>query len=141
MPIFRKEAPRTVAGRIGREARLARLELRQGRFQRSMAVLAAGAAVVSGFETYMQHLRGAFRNRWMWTPIWLTPPMTAAAAAAVFSEKAARKVLPVVSAVTLIDGAIGFYHHVRGIQRMPGGFKVGQDNIVMGPPIFAPVLV
>ena len=131
----------SMLGWLEREMAAARTEIRQGRFQRSMAVLAAGAAVVSGFETYMQHLRGAFRNRWMWTPIWLTPPMTAAAAAAVFSEKAARKVLPVVSVVTLIDGAIGFYHHVRGIQRMPGGFKLGQYNIVMGPPIFAPLLV
>ena len=68
-------------GWLQREMAAARTEIRQGRFQRSMAVLAAGAAVVSGFETYMQHLRGAFRNRWMWTPIWLTPPMTAAAAA------------------------------------------------------------
>ncbi len=126
---------------LRREAQVARAEVRQGRFQRSMAVLAAGAAIVSGFETYMQHLRGAFRNRWMWTPIWLTPPMTAAAAAAIFSEKAARKVLPIVSLATLVDGAIGFFYHVRGVRRMPGGFKLGQYNIVMGPPIFAPLLM
>src|ERR671932_1136847 len=131
----------SMLGWLEREMAAARTEIRQGRFQRSMAVLAASAAVVSGFETYMQHLRGAFRNRWMWTPIWLTPPMTAAAAAAVVSEKAARKVLPVVSVVTLVDGAIGFFYHVRGIRRMPGGFKLGQYNIVMGPPIFAPLLV
>jgi hypothetical protein len=126
---------------LRREARLARAEIRAGRFQRSLAVLAAGAAIVSGFETYMQHLRGAFQNRWMWTPIWLTPPMVASAAAAVFSEKAARLVLPLVSVASIVDGVIGFFYHVRGIRRMPGGFKLGQYNIVMGPPIFAPLLV
>src|SRR5919199_6671709 len=131
----------SMLGWLEREMAAARVEIRQGRFQRSMALLAAGAAIVSGFETYMQHLRGAYRNWWMWTPIWLTPPMTVAAAAAIFSERIARKVLPLVSAATLVDGAIGFYHHVRGIQRMPGGFKLGQYNIVMGPPIFAPLLV
>lgn len=127
--------------RLTRELGLARAELRQGRFQRSMALLAAGSAIVSGWETYMQHLRGAYRNRWMWTPIWLTPPMVGAAGAAVVSEKAARTVLPIVSLASLVDGVIGFYHHIRGVQRMPGGFKLGQYNIVMGPPLFAPLLV
>jgi hypothetical protein len=126
---------------LAREAKLARKEIRQGRFQRSMAIIAAGSAVVSGYETYMQHLRGAFRNRLMWTPIWLTPPMAAAAGAAVVSERAARKLLPLISLATLADGVIGFVYHVRGIRRMPGGFKLGQYNIVMGPPIFAPLLV
>lgn len=139
--ILKKIGRRGLVQWLGQETHLARVELREGRFQRVMALLAAGSAIVSGWETYMQHQRGAFRNRWMWTPIWLTPPMVGAGVAAVFSKKAARRLLPLVSVVSLIDGLIGFGYHIRGIRRLPGGFKLGQYNIVMGPPIFAPLLV
>lgn len=121
--------------------RLARAEIRLGRYQRGMAIMAAFAAIVSGFEAYMQHLRGAFSHWLMWTPVALTPVVTVAAGAAVFSRRAARRVLPLVSLITLADGVIGFIFHIRGIQRMPGGIKLGQYNIVMGPPIFAPLLM
>ncbi len=123
------------------EARLARREIREGRFQRTMAVLAAFSAVVSGFEAYSQHLRGAFRHWLMWTPVALTPPVVVAAGAAIFSERAARGLLPVVSLASLADGVVGFVFHVRGIQKLPGGFRLGQYNVVIGPPIFAPLLV
>ncbi len=55
--------------RLVQEAALARREIRTGRFQRSMALMTAFAAVVSGFEAYTQHQRGAFAHRWMWTPV------------------------------------------------------------------------
>ncbi|MBX6343272.1 MAG: hypothetical protein IRY97_12495, partial [Thermomicrobiaceae bacterium] len=41
----------------------------------------------------------------------------------------------------LLDGVLGFALHVRGIRRLPGGFRLGQYNVVMGPPIFAPLLM
>ncbi len=122
------------------EAKLARREIRAGRFQRTMAVITGFSAIVSGFEAYIQHQRGAFAHWLMWTPVWLTPPTVIVAGAAVLSKRAARIFLPVVSLVSLADGLIGFVYHIRGVQRMPGGFKLGQYNIVMGPPIFAPLL-
>jgi hypothetical protein len=123
------------------EARLARRELREGRFQRSMALVAAFAAIVSGFEAYVQHLRGAFAHWLMWTPVALTPPMVLASAAALISKRAARVLLPVASLAALVDGVVGFFFHLRGIARMPGGLHVGQYNVVMGPPVFAPLLM
>ncbi len=127
--------------RVTDEARLARREIREGRFQRSMAVLAAFSAIVSGFEAYVQHTRGAFSNKLMWTPVALMPPMVLAAGVAFISERAARLLLPLASLASLIDGVVGFALHLRGIMRMPGGFRVGQYNVVMGPPIFAPLLM
>lgn len=121
--------------------RLARAEIRHGRFQRSMALVAAFSAIVSGFEAYVQHDRGAFEDRWMWTPVALVPPVVGAAAASVASERAARTVLPAVAAASLVDGVLGFGLHLRGIARMPGGFRLGQYNVVMGPPVFAPLLM
>lgn len=123
------------------DAELARREIREGRFQRSMALVTAFSAAVSGFEAYSQHRRGAFNDRWMWTPVWLAPPTVAAAGAALKSERVARRVLPAVSLVSLADGLLGFIYHLRGIKRLPGGFKAGQYNVVMGPPVFAPLLL
>lgn len=131
---------RGLVGEASRELALARREIRTGRFQRTMAIIAGGAAVVSGFEAYIQHQRGAFAHPLMWTPVWLTPPTTLAALAAVVSRTAARRVLPVLALASLADGVIGFGYHLRGIGRLPGGWKLGQYNIVMGPPIFAPLL-
>ncbi|HLZ68711.1 MAG TPA: hypothetical protein VKV26_02260 [Dehalococcoidia bacterium] len=123
------------------DAELARREIAHGRFQRSMALVTAFSAAVSGFEAYTQHQRGAFNDRWMWTPVWLAPPTVAAAGAALTSARAARRVLPAVSLVSLVDGLLGFVYHLRGIKRLPGGFRAGQYNIAMGPPVFAPLLL
>jgi hypothetical protein len=119
---------------------VSRVEIRQGRFQRSIAIIATISAVVSGFEAYVQHDRGAFRHRLMWTPIWLMPLAVLAGIASIFNQQVVRRWLPVVSVVSLIDGIVGFLYHLRGINRLPGGFGLGRYNIVMGPPVFAPLL-
>jgi len=126
--------------RIATEARLARKEIRQGRFERSMALVTGFAALVSGVEAYLQHQRGAFKDPFMWTPVALTPPTLLAAAAALVKPKAARGPLRLLSFAWLADGVIGTALHVRGIGRLAGGFKLGQYNIVIGPLIFAPLL-
>jgi hypothetical protein len=122
------------------DAELAEMEVREGRFQRSMAAIAAFSAIVSGFEAYVQHQRGAFNHWLMWTPVWLTPPAVIAAAVTIFSKNAGRMLLPIVSLVSLADGIVGFVYHLKGIKNLPGGYKLGQYNIVMGPPVFAPLL-
>jgi len=116
-------------------------QISHGRLQRGMAVLAAFAAAVSGFEAWTQHTRGAFANRWMWTPIVLTPPLVLAAGAGLVNRRAAETALPLTSLAMLADGVIGFALHLRGIQRMPGGYKLGTYNVTMGPPLFAPLLL
>ncbi len=44
------------------------------------------------------------------------------------------------SYITLADGAIGFCFHIRGVARKPGGWRMPVTNVVMGPPLFAPLL-
>ena len=126
--------------RIERELAVARQEIRAGRFQRTMSLLAAVSAVASGFEAYAQHERGAFRHWLMWTPVYLTPIATVAGVGGFFSKRVARLGLPAVAVASLLDGAIGFYYHLKGIRNLPGGFRLGQYNVVIGPPIFAPLL-
>jgi len=117
-----------------------RRQISEGRFQRGMALLAGYFAVFSGIEAYLEHRRGSFNQRWMWTPVLLTPPMAAAAVGATASQRVARAVLPFVSGVMLLDGLVGFLLHVRGIWRMPGHLRNRSFNVTSGPPLFAPLL-
>ncbi|HET9163403.1 MAG TPA: hypothetical protein VFN89_08180 [Solirubrobacterales bacterium] len=123
--------------RRGRRARLLH-ELRRGRVQRTLAAATALSALPLGAEIYFEHFRGSFGDKWMWTPVVLSPALTAAGVAAVRSERAARTALPLLSALYCLDGLIGVYTHVQGVRKRPGGFAEPLYNIVMGPPLLAP---
>lgn len=112
--------------------------IREGRLQRTLALATAASAPPLALEIYLEHYKGSFGDKWMWTPLWLTPPLTAAGVAGFFSERAAKTWLPAVSAVYALDGIIGTLTHLRGIQKRPGGFKELTYNLVMGPPPLAP---
>jgi len=112
--------------------------IRAGRVQKLLAATAAMSAPALGAEIYFEHYKGSFGDKWMWTPIWLTPPLTAAGVAGVFSERAAKTLLPAVSGLYFLDGLVGIVTHVRGIRAKPGGFREATYNLVMGPPLLAP---
>ncbi len=114
--------------------------IREGRFQRSLSLLTAGTSIVSGLEVAYEHYRGSYSRRVMYTPVILSFLLALAGIAGVFSRRAARTVLRLVSVVTLVDAGVGFYFHVRGINRKPGGWRLPMTNMIMGPPIFAPLL-
>ncbi len=95
---------------------------------------------MSGLEVSYEHYKGSYSRRVMYTPVALSVVLAAAGTSAFFSRRAARTVLPAISAITLADCGIGFYFHVRGIARKPGGWGLPITNIVMGPPLFAPLL-
>jgi predicted membrane channel-forming protein YqfA (hemolysin III family) len=114
------------------------MNVRRGRMQRTLSAATAAAALPLGAEIYFEHYRGSFGDKWMWTPIALTPPLAIAGVAGVFSERAARRWLPAVSALYVLDGLIGVVTHIRGVRRKPGGFNEPLYNIVMGPPLLAP---
>jgi hypothetical protein len=106
--------------------------------QKLLAASTALSAPPLAFEIYLEHYKGSFGDRWMWTPIWLTPPLTAAGVAGFVSPRAARTVLPLFGALYALDGLIGVYTHLRGVQRRPGGLQEAHYNLVMGPPLLAP---
>ena len=112
--------------------------LRAGRMQKTLGLAAAAAAPPLAFEIYLEHYKGSFGDKWMWTPIWLTPPLTAAGIGGVYSQRIAKTALPAVSALYFLDGLIGIVTHVRGIREKPGGFREPTYNLVMGPPLLAP---
>lgn len=117
-----------------------RRELNEGRFQKHLAAVAAVWTALSGFEAWYSHYKSRFRIWAQWTPVILTPFQFGACIGAIFSERVAKRLLPATSALALVDGAIGFGYHVRGVLRRPGGKKTWLYNILYGPPVFAPLL-
>jgi hypothetical protein len=114
--------------------------VRHGRFERSLAGLTGAGALITGVEIWLEHDRPSFANRMMWLPVAVTPFMAAAGLAGVFSHRAAKTVLPLVSSIVLVNSLQGQYLHLRGISQRPGGWKMARYNAEMGPPTFAPLL-
>ena len=122
----------------GRSLARLRRNLRHGRVQKTLSAITAAGALPLGAEIFFEHYRGSFGDPWMWTPVVLSPPLTAAGIAGVRSERAARTVLPAIGALYCLDGLIGTYTHLRGVRRKPGGLREPLYNILMGPPLLAP---
>lgn len=125
---------------VTREGLVVKQHIREGRFQRTLAIVAGMAAVLSGLEVTYEHYRSGFGQQVMYTPVILSPLLLVAGIAGALNRRAARTLLPIASLITLIDGAVGFYFHIRGIARKPGGWRLPVINIVMGPPLLAPIL-
>lgn len=115
-------------------------DVRTGRFERSMAATAALGALVTAAEIFTEHDSASFGNKMMWWPVAIVPTIAPAGIAAIFSNRAARTVLPLASALVVANGVQGTYLHWRGILAKPGGRSNLLYNIEMGPPMFAPLL-
>jgi hypothetical protein len=116
-------------------------DVEHGRFERSLSGLTAAAAAVTTAEIYFEHYRASFGNKWMWSPIIVTPPVIVAGAMGVFSRRWAKTVLPATALIYTANGLLGEYFHARGVARKPGGWKLASYNVPMGPPIAAPGLM
>jgi hypothetical protein len=109
-----------------------------GRVQKLLAATTALSSLALGAEIYFEHYKASFGDKWMWTPLLLTPPLTAVGVGGYANEKVARTALPFVSALYALDGLVGIVTHVQGVRKRPGGFKEAHYNLVMGPPLLAP---
>jgi hypothetical protein len=116
----------------------ARHDVATGRFERTLSALTATGAAITAGEIYFSHDGASFGNRMMWWPIAVVPTAIPAGIAGIFSERAARTVLPLASAAIVANGLQGTYLHWRGIRQRPGGFTL--YNVESGPPLFAPLL-
>jgi hypothetical protein len=114
--------------------------IQEGRFQRSLAFITAGSSIASTLEVTYEHYKGSYSNPVMYSPVILGAAITGASFWAVFSSGAGVVALRITSVAMLLDGVTGFIFHIRGIARKPGGWRIPIVNIVMGPPIFAPLL-
>ena len=135
-----RSADRNLPAPVSATVTAALEHLRNGCFQRSLCLIVATTSVASGLEVGYEHYKGSYSNPVMYTPVVLSGALAGVGLLGAFSRVAARTVLRWVSVATLADGIIGFFFHVRGVARKPGGWRLPVTNIVMGPPIFAPLL-
>jgi hypothetical protein len=115
--------------------------IQHGNFERSLSGLTAVAATVTTAEIFIEHYGASFGNKWMWSPIIVTPPVVVAGVMGVFSRKWAKTALPVTALIYTANGLLGEYFHARGVARKPGGWGLASYNVPMGPPIAAPGLM
>ena len=116
-------------------------DVQHGTFERSLSGLTAVAATITSAEIFFEHYGASFGNRWMWSPIIVTPPVVVAGIMGVFSRRWAKTALPITALVYSANGLLGEYFHARGVARKPGGWKLASYNVPMGPPIAAPGLM
>ncbi len=132
-----RRARPTVTTRVA----LAALAVHQGRLQRTLSALCAAGAATTALEIFFEHDRASFGNAMMWLPIALGPAAAGAGVAGALNARAARTVLPAVSALVVANGVQGFYLHARGVAQRPGGWREARYNLEMGPPVLAPLLM
>src|SRR4051812_34314071 len=87
--------------------------IRDGRFQRSLSLLTAASSLVSGLEVAYEHYKGSYSNPIMYSPVVLSGVLAVTGAGGVFSRAIACGAMRWTSAVTLLDGIIGFGFHIR----------------------------
>ncbi|HEV2457142.1 MAG TPA: hypothetical protein VGS80_02170 [Ktedonobacterales bacterium] len=148
MPMVRsltgRRAPRLlrlVARDAGHEGIVVEQHIREGRFQRSLALIAAFSALLGGLDVTYEHYRGSYSQRVMYGPVLISPLVVLRGVWGAFNRRVARSLLPLAAAALLADGVLGFVFHVRGVARKPGGWRIPVFNVVMGPPLFAPLLL
>jgi hypothetical protein len=113
-------------------------DVRTGRFERTLSALTAAGAAITAGEIYLEHDAASFGNKMMWWPIVVIPAAVPSGIASVYSRKAAKTVLPIVSCAIVANGLQGTSLHLRGVQQRPGGLT--RYNLESGPPVFAPLL-
>ena len=126
---------------ISREGLVVDQHIREGRFQRSLALIAGMSGLLGGLEVTYEHYQGSYGQRIMYSPVFLSPILFVAGVWGFFSRRVARTLLPISSVALLADGVLGFIFHIRGVARKPGGWRIPVFNVVMGPPLFAPLLL
>src|SRR4051794_28206832 len=116
-------------------------DVAHGRFERSLSALTAMSAAVTGAEVYLEHYRGSFGNKWMWSPVLLAPPLVVAGIGGAFSPRWGQNAPPGAAGAYAAKGLLREYFHARGVARQPGGGRWGSHTLRVGPPISAPGLM
>lgn len=115
--------------------------VQQRRFQRSLSLIAGMSGLLGGLDVTLEHYKGSYGQRVMYSPVLISSAVFASGVAGAVKPQLARTWLPATSWLLLGDGLLGFAFHVRGIHRKPGGWGLLVYNTVMGPPLFAPLLL
>jgi hypothetical protein len=72
-------------------------DMREGRFQKQMAVATVVSAFFTGFEAWYSHYKNNFRYKIQWTPVVIAPMLMLAGIGAVKNRRVAHAWLPAFS--------------------------------------------
>ena len=100
---------RLLPTRASRNLISAEQDIREGKFQRQVAIVAGVSSLLSGFEAYYSHYKNNFRYKIQWSPVVIAPLLAASAFGSVAKPRLATTALPALSAVAGADAAVGFY--------------------------------
>ncbi len=139
-PAVQDSAGKSLPAELIRGVKAADQRVREGQFQTWLSLLAGLSAALSGLEVAYEHWRGSYSRRVMYTPVISSAVLAGVGVLGFRKRSVARRPLRVISGISLANSLIGFYYHVRGIARKPGGWRIPVVNMVMGPPVFAPLL-
>ena len=116
-------------------------ELREGRFQRHLAVATAAAAFFSGIEALYSHYKNNFKYKAQWSPI-VIAALCCRSGHRCGSKPPGREETFAGRFRAGNRGRRGrdFIITLAASLRRPGGLKHPVYNVMFGPPIFAPLL-
>ncbi|MDQ2688469.1 MAG: hypothetical protein M3Y28_11455, partial [Armatimonadota bacterium] len=64
---------RTLLKDIARDTVAADDDVREGRFQKSLALIAGFSSLLSGLDVTLEHYRGSYGQRIMYSPVLISP--------------------------------------------------------------------
>lgn len=129
-PMARPAAIRPAAGRDGATLRAAR------RLNRASGVLATSVLL----DSAMEHYRGSFANRAMYTPLAVSALTVAISAHGTADRRpAAHRARQVVYAAGAVTGLLGTGFHLYNVVKRPGGWA--WQNLFYGAPMGAPMAI
>jgi hypothetical protein len=107
--------------------------------ERFLYFFIALAYVMIWIQLTLFHWRGAFRSRYMWSPVLYTPVLIGMAIIlGVIRGGAAETAFVVVFGIGVAEGLIGILLHARGVASYVG--RVNLRNLMAGPPIILPIM-
>src|SRR5438067_11443152 len=83
--------------KITREGIVFEHHIREGRFQRSLALITAFSSLLAGLEVTYEHYIGSYSQQIMYTPVFISLGLTIAGVGAAFNRWMARVLLSVLS--------------------------------------------
>ena len=109
-----------------------------GRLQKLLAGRDGGERAAARVEIYLEHYRGSFGDRWMWTPICSAAADGGRASPASSPSGGADVAARRVGAVRASTASSASSRTSAASRKRPGGFREPTYNLVMGPPLLAP---
>ena len=115
--------------------------IREGRFQRSLALIAGSPACSAGWKSVYEHYRGSYSQRVMYTPVLLSPALLVAGRVGRVQPPRRAHAAAVSRSLRCSATACSASSSISRRPSQARRLAAPVYNIMMGPPLFAPLLL